>query len=326
MRRREVIRLLGGMAAGWPLTASAQQAAMPVVGFMSSRSPAESSDLIESFRKGLRQMGMIEGQNVVIAFRWAEGHYELLSALASELVRHPVAVLFAAGGSTSALAAKAATSTIPVIFLTGNPVGLGLVASLNHPGGNVTGISNLSTDLPSKSTELLKQLVPGAGVIAYLLNPASLNAETSYKQALLAANSLGIQLRVLNAGSRRELDEAFAELARLRIFALEVMADAFFDTQRERIVELSIQNGIIGCYPWRDYVLAGGMMSYGSNLPESYRQAGIYVGRILHGEKPSDLPVMQSTKIELVLNLRTAKTLGIAVPPVLLAIADEVIE
>jgi putative ABC transport system substrate-binding protein len=314
------------VAAGWPLAVRAQQMAMPVVGFLSSRSPAESSSLVESFRRGLRQIGLIEGQNAAITFRWAEGRYERLPALASELVDLPVAVLFAAGGSPTALAAKAATSTIPVVFITSDPVGLGLVASLSHPGGNVTGISNLATDLPSKSTELLKQLVPGANAIAYLVNPTNLSADANSKQASLAASALGIQLRVLKAGTPRELDEVFAELARLRIVALEVMADAFLDSQRERIVELSAQNRIVGCYPWRDYVLAGGMMSYGTNLSDSYRQAGIYAGQILRGEKPSELPVMQPTKIELVLNLKTAKTLGIAVAPMLLAIADEVIE
>lgn len=326
MRRREFVGLICGAAAGWPLATRAEQTALPVVGLLSSRSSAESAGLIESFRKGLRQIGLVEDQNVLVTSRWAEGRYERLPALASELVDLPVAVLFAAGGSPTALAAKAATSTIPVVFITSDPVSLGLVASLSHPGGNVTGISNLATDLPSKSTELLKQLVPGANAIAYLVNPANLSADANSKQASLAANALGMKLRVINAGTPRELDEAFVELARLRIVALEVMADAFLDTQRERIVELSTRNGIVGCYPWRDYVLDGGMMSYGTNLSDSYRQAGIYVGQILRGEKPSHLPVMQPTKIELVLNLKTAKTLGIAVPASLLAIADEVIE
>ena len=325
MRRRTFIILVGGGAVS-PLVARAQQKAMPVVGFLSARSPFESSGVVDSFRKGLRQIGFIEGQSVVIAFRWAEGRYDRLPALASELIDLPVAALFAVGGSSAALAAKAATSTIPIVFVSSDPVGLGLVACLSHPGGNVTGISNLASELPSKSTELLKQLVPGADVIAYLVNPANQSAEVGRQQASLAAKALGIELRVLAAGTPRELDEAFAELKRLRITALEVMADAFFDGQRERIVELSAQNGIAGCYPWRDYVLAAGMMSYGTNLLESYRQAGIYVGRILRGERPSDLPVMQPTKFELVLNLKTARTLGIGVPPTLLAIADEVIE
>jgi putative ABC transport system substrate-binding protein len=271
-------------------------------------------------------MGFVEGQNVNIAFRWADGRYERLPALAAELVDLPVAGLFAAGGTPAALAAKAATSTIPVVFLTTNPVGLGLVASLGHPGGNVTGISNLASDLPSKSTELLKRLMPAASVIGFLVNPTNPSSTIHARQASLAASDLGVELRVINAGTPQELADAFAELAKSRIIALVVMADAFLDSQRERIVALSVQNGIAGCYPWRDYVLAGGMMSYGTNLSDSYRQAGIYVGRILRGEKPSDLPVLQPTKIELVLNLKTAKTLGIAVPPTLLAIADEVIE
>jgi ABC-type uncharacterized transport system substrate-binding protein len=325
MRRRDLIALIGG-AAAWPLAARAQQKTLPVVGVLHSSSPSEASGLVDAFRKGLRQSGLLEGQSLSIEFRWAEGHYDRLPALASELINLPVAALFAAGGSSAALAAKTATSTIPVVFVSSDPVSLGLVASLNHPGGNVTGISNLSSDLPTKTTELLKQLVPGANTIAYLVNPTNLSAESNGKQASLAASVLGIELRLLNAATLRELDEAFAELARRRIVALEVMADAFLYTQRERIVELSIKNGIIGCYPWREYVLEGGLMSYGTNLLESYRQAGIYTGRILRGEKPSALPVMQPTKIELVLNLKAAKTLGITVPPTLLAIADEVIE
>ena len=325
MKRRTFIALIGSAAVS-PLVARAQQKSMPVVGFLSSRSPSESSGAVDSFRKGLRQIGFVEGQSVLIAFRWAEGRYDRLPALASELIDLPVAALFAAGGSSAALAAKGATSTIPIVFVSSEPVGMGLVASLSHPGGNVTGISNLASDLPGKSTELLKQLVPGVNAIAYLVNPTNQSADFSRQQASLAARALGIELRVLTAETPRELDEAFTELTRLRIVALEVMADAFFDGQRERIVELSAHSGIVGCYPWRDYVLAGGMMSYGTNLLESYRQAGIYAGRILRGERPSDLPVMQPTKIELVLNLKTARMLGITVPPTLLAIADEVIE
>lgn len=325
MRRRDFIALVGN-ATAWPFAARAQQTGVPVIGFLSSRSPSESSGLIEAFRKGLHQIGFVEGQNAVITFRWAESHYDRLPALASELVDLPVAVLFTAGGSPTALAAKAATSTIPVVFVSSDPVGLGLVASLNKPGGNVTGIANLATDLPSKSIELLKQLVPAANVIAYLVNPTNLSAEASVRQASVATRALGIELRVLEAATLRELDDAFAELANHRIVALELMADAFFDSHRDRIIELSGKNGIVGCYPWREYVLAGGMMSYGTNLSDSHRQAGIYAGRILRGEKPSDLPVMQPTKIELVLNLKTANTMGIAVAPALLAIADEVIE
>jgi putative ABC transport system substrate-binding protein len=263
MRRREFILLIGGVASVCPLATRAQQASTSVVGFLSSRSPSESSGLVDSFRKGLRQMGFVEGQNVNIAFRWADGRYERLPVLASELVDLPVAVLFAAGGTPAALAAKAATSTIPVVFLTTDPVGLGLVASLSHPGGNLTGICNLASDLPSKSTELLKQLMPAANVIAYLVNPTNPSSAAHARQASLAANALSVEFRVINAGTSQELADGFAELAKRRIIALGVMADAFLDSQRERIVALSVQNGIAGCYPWRDYVLAGGMMATG---------------------------------------------------------------
>jgi putative ABC transport system substrate-binding protein len=325
MRRRQFLVGLGIAAAYGSSTAHSQKA-LPVVGFLSSRSPAESSDHVESFRKGLRQMGLIESQNVELAFRWAEGRYEQLSALAAELVQLPVAVLFAAGGTPSAVAAKAATSTIPIVVLAADLVGQELVASLSHPGGNVTGISNLASDLPSKSTALLKELMPEAMIIGYLINPANPTSVKSAQQALLAAQALGIELRVVKAETSRELADAFAELAKLRIVALGMMADAFLDSHRERILALSAQNRIAGCYPWREYVFAGGMMSYGTNLTESYRQAGLYAARLLKGEKPSELPVMQPTKIELVLNLATAKNLGIDIPPTLLAIADEVIE
>ena len=271
-------------------------------------------------------MDFVEGQNVTIEFRWADGRYERLPELATELAKLPVGVMFAAGGGPPASAAKAAASTIPVVFVASDPVKLGLVASLNHPGGSVTGISNLATDLPGKSTELLKQLVSDAKVIGYLLNPTNLSAPGYAKQASSAARALGVELRVVKAQTPEQLDAAFAELAKERISVLEVMADAFFDSHRDRIVELSVQNKIAGCYPWPDYVSSGGLMSYGTNLSDSYRQAGIYVGRILRGEKPSDLPVMQPIKIHLVLSLKTAKQLGIPVPPSLLAIADEVIE
>lgn len=271
-------------------------------------------------------MEFVEGRNVSIEFRWADGRYERLPELATELTKLPVSVIFAAGGGPPASAAKTAASIVPVVFVASDPVKLGLVASLNHPGGSVTGISNLATDLPGKSAELLKQLMPNAKVIAYLLNPTNLSAAGYAEQASSAARVLGVELRVVKAQTPEELDTAFAELAKERISLLEVMADAFFDSHRDRIVELSAQNKIAGCYPWPDYVSSGGLMSYGTNLSDSYRQAGIYVGRILRGEKPSDLPVMQPIKIHLVVNLKTAKRLGILVPPPLLAIADEVIE
>jgi putative ABC transport system substrate-binding protein len=325
MKRREFIALLGGTTAAWPYVARAQQQ-MPIIGFLSGRSPGESAGLVESFRTGLRQIGFVEGQDVLIAFRWAEGRYDRLPELAAELVGLHVGVLFAAGGSPSALAAKAATSTTSVVFVGSDPVNIGLVASFNHPGANVTGISNMANDLPSKSTALLKQLAPAVDVIAYLINPSNLVAEANAKQAELAASSLGIQLQVIHARTLDDLDETFATLKKQRIGALVVMADAFFDSQRERVVALSVKHGVVGCYPWREYVLAGGIMSYGTSLSDSYRQAGIYAGRILRGERPSDLPVMQPTKIELALNLKTAKAMGITIPPTLLAIADEVIE
>ena len=326
MRRRDFITLISGVAAAWPFAARAQQSAMPVVGFLSSRSPSESADLIAAFHKGLRQMGFVEGQSAIVAFRWAEGHYERLAALASDLVGLPVAVLFAAGGSPSALAAKAATSTIPIVFLASDPIALGLVSSLNQPGGNVTGISNVVTELPGKSLSLLKQTVPTVGTIGYLVNPSSPIATLFLKDARAAANKLGIQLHELNATTQIGIDETFATLAKLRIAALGIMADPFFDSQRDRIVELSAKYRIAGCYPWREYVFAGGLMSYGANLADQYRQAGIYIGRILRGESPINLPVMEPTKFEFVINLKTAKDLGLTIPPGILSIADDVIE
>ncbi|HEV2625031.1 MAG TPA: ABC transporter substrate-binding protein [Xanthobacteraceae bacterium] len=326
MRRRDFISLSGGAAATWPLAARAQQPTMPVVGFLSSRSPGESAEVVAAFRKGLRQMGFVEGQNAVIAFRWAEGHYERLPVLASDLADLRVAAIFAAGGAPSAFAAKAATSTIPIVFVASDPVRLGLVTSLNQPGGNVTGISNLVTELGGKSLGLLKQMLPSAEIVAYLTNPSNPSAKTFLSGVRAAANTLGIQLHELNANTPTEVDEAFTTLAKLRIGALGVMGDGFFDAQRDRLVELSALHRIAGCYPWREYVLAGGLMSYGTNLADSYRQAGIYAGRNLRGEIPSNLPVMEPTKFDFVLNLKTAKALGLTVPPGILSIADEVIE
>ena len=326
LRRREFIA--GGLCStAWPLAAHAQQQPMPIVGFLSSRSPGESTGVVAAFRKGLSEAGFVEGQNVVIAFRWAEGHYERLPELASDLIGLRVAALFAAGGPPSALAAKAATLTIPIVFsAASDPVRLGLVASLNRPGGNVTGMSTLIVELAGKSVEVLKEMVPRATVIAYLVNPSNPSGRIISQQAQAAANRLATQIHVLEASTVHELDEVFATLAKLRADALGVTGEPFFDSQRERIVALSGRHRIPGCYAWREYVLAGGLMSYGTNLPDSYRQAGIYVGRVLKGEKPADLPVVQPTKFELVINLKTAKTLGIAVPPTLLARANEVIE
>jgi ABC-type uncharacterized transport system substrate-binding protein len=325
MRRRDFIALSGCAVAALPLDARAQQP-MSVVGFLSSRSPGDSSEHVAAFRKGLRQMGFVEGQNTVIAFRWAEGHYDRLPTLASDLVDLRAAAIFAAGGSPSALAAKAATSTIPIVFLTSDPIRLGLVTSLNQPGANITGISNVATELAGKSLGLLKQTAPAAETIGYLVNPSNPYAKTFSDEAQAAANQLGIQLHALNASTPAEVDQIFTILENLNIRALVVMAEPFLDGYRDKLVELSARYRIAGCYPWREYVVAGGLMSYGTNLVDTYRQAGIYVGRILNGESPSNLPVMEPTKFEFVLNLRTAKALGLTVPPGILSIADEVIE
>jgi len=325
MRRREFIALLGG-AAAWPLTARAQS--KPVIGFLSSRSPGESTSVVAAFRRGLREGGFIEGQNIEIAFRWAEGRYDRLSSLAAELVERHVDVVVAAGGTPAALAAKAATATIPVVITAANdPIQLGLVASLNRPGGNVTGMAMLTTVLAAKSIEILHEVLPRTQTIAYLLNPLNPTAEAEAKEASAAASALGIQLRVLDASSERDFDGAFATLTKLRVGALGVAPDAgLLASHRDRLVALAAQYAVPACYAWREYVLAGGLMSYGTSLTDSYRQAGTYAARILKGEKPTDLPVVLPSKFELVINLKTAKALGLTVPPSLLLRADEVIE
>jgi putative tryptophan/tyrosine transport system substrate-binding protein len=326
MSRRDFLGVLSG-AAAWPLTAHAQQPVTPVIGFLSSRSPGESASLVAAFRQGLRETGFIEGQNLGIAFRWAEGHYDKLPALASELVSLPVTLLFAAGGPPSAFAAKGATSMIPVVFsAASDPVEIGLVPSLSQPGGNVTGMAVFSASLGTKRLELMKELMPNAGVIGYLLNPAHQKTEIETKSVVAAAGALGINVRMLNAKSESELEKVFAGLQGMRIRALVVTAEPFLDSQRERIVGLAARYAVAAIYAWREYVLAGGLMSYGTDLPESYRQAAIYAGRILKGEKPANLPVVQPTKFHMAVNAKTAKSLGIEVPSRLLGLADEVIE
>jgi putative tryptophan/tyrosine transport system substrate-binding protein len=309
------------------MSARAQQTSMPVIGFLSSRSPGESANVLAAFREGLRETGFVEGQNVAIAFRWAEGRYDRLPALAAELVGLRVTALFAAGGPPAALAAKAATSTIPIVFsAVAEPVHLGLVASLNRPGGNVTGMSNFATELWAKNVQLLKELVPTAAMIAYLVNPSTPNSEIYLKGAAAGSSVIGIDVRVLKASTEPELDEAFVSLVKLGAGGLVVPNEPFFDSKRDRIVALCARYAVPTIFTIREYALAGGLMSYGPSLSDSYRKAATYLGRILKGEKPADLPVQQPTKFEMVINLKTAKALGLTVPATVLARADEVIE
>jgi putative ABC transport system substrate-binding protein len=300
---------------------------MPVVGFLSSRSPGESDAVAASFRQGLAEVGFVVGQNVAIEYRWAEGHYERLPALAAELVGLKVAAILAAGGPPSALAAKNATSTIPVIFSAADdPVDIGLVASLSRPGGNVTGMSVFNSSLVAKRLAILHELVPAAGTIAYLMNPASPTAEFEVKTAQEAAQTSGIDLQILKASNDQEVEAAFARLAESRAGAIIVAAEPYFDSRRAAIVALAARYAIPASYGWRENVALGGLLSYGTILTDSYRRAGGYCGRVLKGEKPADLPVMQPTKFEMTINLKTARSLGLTVPAALLTGADEVIE
>jgi len=327
MRRRDFVKAAVVSAAAWPFAARAQQLAMPVIGFMSARGPGESMNLVSAFRRGLREAGFIEGQNVIIAFRWAEGHLDLLPTLAKELIDLRVSVLFAGGGSPSAFAAKAATQTIPVVFsAVVDPVAAGLVASLNRPGGNVTGMSFTAPEVVAKNTQLLKELVPGAGIIAYLVNPSSSGAELFRQEAERNAAALRIKARVLNASTEHDLDEDFASLTQMGAGGLVVSSDSFLDSRHEHIAALSARYRIPAILTGREFVLTGGLMSYGPSLPDSYRRAALYVGRILKGDKAADLPVMQPEKYDLVINQKTAKALGLTIPSGVLAIADEVIE
>ncbi len=327
MIRREFMTLIGGMTVGWPLAARAQQTAMPIVGFLSSRSPDESEVHAAAFRQGLSEAGFVDGRNVAIVYRWAEGHYERLSGLASELVGLRVSVMVTVGGSVAALAAKPATAAIPIVFVVGDdPVKLGIVDSFNRPASNLTGVAWLTGELGSKRLGLLCELLPDASAVGFLLNPTAPEAEAKRLDVETAANSLGRRLVVLHASSEPELEQSFAMMAREHIGALVVANDPFFDSRRDRLVALAARTGIAAIYHIRDFPAAGGLMSYGASLADAYRQAGSYAGRILRGEKPADLPVIQPTRFELVINLKTAKALRLTLTPSLLARADEVIE
>jgi len=328
VKRREFITLAGGAVLAWPMAARAQQPQMPVIGFLHNASRDTRREGIAAFHRGLAQTGYIEGQNVTIEYRWAEGHNDRLPALAADLVRREVAVIAAPGNTPSALAAKAATRTIPILFLVGpDPVESGLVASLNRPGGNVTGISLFSTDLAAKRLELLRDLVPTARSIGFLRNPTSpASFEIEANKLQIAANAVGVHLVMVDASTREDIEAAFATLIRQRVEALLVSADAFFFTQVNQLAGLAARSALPTISHFREFTTAGGLISYGPSFPAAYREVGVYTGRILKGEKPADLPVQQAVRIELVLNKRTANALGLVIPDKLLVFADEVIE
>jgi putative ABC transport system substrate-binding protein len=326
MRRRDFITLLGGATLGWPFAARAQKTVLPVIGFLHSASPRAYADELAAFRQALAESGYSEGQTVLIEYRWANGHYDQLPALASDLVRRQVAVI-AAAGTPSAFAAKAATSTIPIVFDVGvDPARSGLVASLNRPGGNITGVALLSTELAQKRLELLHELVPTAAVFGALTNPISPLAKPEMKELQEGARSLRLQLYAVNANDEGEIEAAFSALVEDQAGALIVFPDQFLFAQRDQIVALAARHGLPAIYGAPEFALAGGLMSYGVNLTDIYRQLGIYASKVLKGAKPADMPIQQITKIPLLINLKTAKALGLAIPPSLLARADEVIE
>jgi putative ABC transport system substrate-binding protein len=327
IRRREFIATLGGAVAAWPLATRAQQPAMPVVGFLNSSSPSAYAPMVAAFRQGLNEAGYIEGRNVTIEYRWAEGHHDRLPELAADLVRRKVTVI-AATTTTGALAAKAATATIPVIFeMASDPVKLGLVASLNRPGGNLTGVTNLGIEVGPKRLELLQEIIPTATAFALLINPSNPTlAEPTTRDVRASARTLGVQLHVVSATTDNEIDDAFASLAERRVGGLVIGSDPIFSSKIERLASLALRYALPAVYQRREFAVAGGLMSYGADQWDAYRLAGVYTGRILKGEKPADLPVQQATKVELYINLKTAKTLGITIPLPLSGRADEVIE
>ena len=330
--RREFITLVGGAAAAWPLAARAQQAAMPVIGFLSSYSSSDAfaQYFLAAFHQGLKQAGYVEGQNVTVEYRWAGNQYERLTALAAELVRRRVSVIAAGSSSLAAVAAKATTTTIPIVFLTGgDPVKLGLVASLNRPGGNLTGVTTLNIEITPKRVEVLRELVPTTTIMAVLVNPTNnpANVEIELRQAQAAARTLGLQtIQVLLASTERDLENVFATLIQQRAGALVITADTFFSGKSAELAALASRHAVPTISPYREFVTAGGLISYGGSVTELYRLVGLYTGRVLKGEKPADLPVQQVTKLEMAINLKTAKALGLEIPPSLLARANEVIE
>jgi ABC-type uncharacterized transport system substrate-binding protein len=326
MRRREFLASLAGLTT-WPFGVHAEQATIPAVGFLSSLSAAALAGPVAAFRNGLQSVGYTEGKNIEIEFRWADGHYERLPALAADLATRQVAVIVTVGGDPPAFAAKAASTTIPIVFLVGrDPVELGLVRSLNRPGGNATGINLLITEMESKRIELIQQLAPTRNILALLVNPKNADADVQLKAVQLAAHAFNKQIKFFNVSNEVELEKAFARFGEDDIGGFTLVADPFFVNRRDQIISSAAQGRFPGVYFLREFAESGGLASYGSNLAESYRQAGIYAGNILSGAKPNDLPVVQPTKFDLVINLKTAKALGLNVPPSLLAIADEVIE
>ena len=326
MQRRDFVTLLGSTAVLWPLRALAQQPVMPVIGFLNGAWPQGSAHYVAAFRQGLKEAGYVEGENVAIDYRWAEGRYEQLPALAAELIRLNPTVI-AATSTPAAVVAKAATTTIPVVFTSASdPVQLGLVSQMNRPDGNVTGVSQMNVEVAPKRLELAHELAPTATTVALLVNPTDPNTGTLSKQLAMAAQAFALKLHIVHARNEQEIDEAFATVAPLRVGALVIGTDAYFNSRSKQLGALTLRHAIPTIYQYREFSVEGGLISYGGNITESYRLAGVYAGRILNGEKPSDLPVQQVTKVELIVNLKTAKALGIEIPPALLLRADEVIE